>query len=159
MWDLLASLSTCPMLATTGFQEENDCGINYLWRRLSQRRPPLEWTGWMVISQTVQAYVYCIHLLETLPSVFENSARGMLVQDLMPFTLSFWPFFFGHCLLSLLLLSCQVSIMPRSNFNSSWNPKTIESVLKYTLSVSVFSYLMHQVLFGDCLLMLRLKWK
>lgn len=77
--------------------------------------------------------------------------------DLMPFTLSFWPFFFGHCLLSLLLLSCQVSIMPRSNFNSSWNPKTIESVLKYTLSVSVFSYLMHQVLFGDCLLMLRLK--
>uniref|UniRef100_A0AAV2JI54 Uncharacterized protein n=1 Tax=Knipowitschia caucasica TaxID=637954 RepID=A0AAV2JI54_KNICA len=31
----------------------------------------------------------------------------MLVQDLMPFTLSFWPFFFGHCLLSLLLLSCQ----------------------------------------------------
>lgn len=61
----------------------------------------------MVISQTVQAYVYCIHLLETLPSIFENSARGMLVQDLMPFTLSFWPFFFGHCLLSLLLLSCQ----------------------------------------------------
>uniref|UniRef100_A0A3Q3WT22 Uncharacterized protein n=1 Tax=Mola mola TaxID=94237 RepID=A0A3Q3WT22_MOLML len=31
----------------------------------------------------------------------------MLVQDLMPFTLSFWPFFFGHCLLSLFLLSCQ----------------------------------------------------
>ncbi|KAM3595512.1 uncharacterized protein V6R79_024566 [Siganus canaliculatus] len=31
----------------------------------------------------------------------------MLVQDLMPFTLGFWPFFFGHCLLSLFLLSCQ----------------------------------------------------
>lgn len=98
----------CPMRSTTGFQEENDCGINYFWRRLSQISP-LNWTGWMVISQTVQAYVYCIHLLETLPSVFENSARGMLVQDLMPFTLSFWPFFFGHCLLSLFLLSCQVS--------------------------------------------------
>ncbi|KAJ0009072.1 hypothetical protein NQD34_016487 [Periophthalmus magnuspinnatus] len=96
------------MLATTGLQEENGCGIKYLWRRLSQRRPLLEWTGWMVISDTLQAYVYCIHLLETLPSsVFKNSARGMLVQDLMPFTLSFWPFFFGHCLLSLLLLSCQ----------------------------------------------------
>lgn len=97
------------MLAPTGLKEENDCGINYFWRRLSQRRSLLvEWTGWMVISQTVQAYVYCINLLETLPnSVFENSARGMLVQDLMPFTLSFWPFFFGHCLLSLLLLSCQ----------------------------------------------------
>lgn len=94
------------MLSTTGFQEENDCGINYFWRRLSQISP-LNWTGWMVISQTVQAYVYCIHLLETLPSIFENSARGMLVQDLMPFTLSFWPFFFGHCLLSLFLLSCQ----------------------------------------------------
>ena len=67
----------------------------------------------MVISQTVQAYVYCIHLLETLPSVFENSARGMLVQELMPFTLSCWPFFFGHCLLSLFLLSCQVSSMIR----------------------------------------------
>ncbi|XP_055015443.1 proline-rich membrane anchor 1 [Boleophthalmus pectinirostris] len=93
------------MLATTGLQEENGCGIKYLWRRLSQRRPLLEW---MVISDTLQAYVYCIHLLETLPSsVFKNSARGMLVQDLMPFTLSFWPFFFGHCLLSLLLLSCQ----------------------------------------------------
>ncbi|XP_041810532.1 proline-rich membrane anchor 1 [Chelmon rostratus] len=94
------------MLSTTGFQEENDCGINYFWRRLPQISP-LNWTGWMVISQTVQAYVYCIHLLETLPSIFENSARGMLVQDLMPFTLSFWPFFFGHCLLSLFLLSCQ----------------------------------------------------
>ncbi|CAJ1073680.1 proline-rich membrane anchor 1 isoform X1 [Xyrichtys novacula] len=94
------------MLSTTGFQEENDCGINYFWRRLSQISP-LNWTGWMVISQTVQAYVYCIHLLETLPSIFENSSRGMLVQDLMPFTLSFWPFFFGHCLLSLFLLSCQ----------------------------------------------------
>lgn len=99
----------CPMLSTTGFQEENDCGINYFWRRLSQISP-LNWIGWMVISQTVQAYVYCIHLLETLPSIFENSARGMLCQDLMPFTLSFWPFFFGHCLLSLLLLSCQVRI-------------------------------------------------
>ncbi|XP_041668598.1 proline-rich membrane anchor 1 [Cheilinus undulatus] len=94
------------MLSTTGFQEENDCGINYFWRRLSQISP-LNWTGWMVISQTVQAYVYCIHLLETLPSISENSSRGMLVQDLMPFTLSFWPFFFGHCLLSLFLLSCQ----------------------------------------------------
>uniref|UniRef100_A0A3Q3JB95 Proline rich membrane anchor 1 n=1 Tax=Monopterus albus TaxID=43700 RepID=A0A3Q3JB95_MONAL len=31
----------------------------------------------------------------------------MLVQDLMPFTLGFWPFFFSHCLLSLFLLSCQ----------------------------------------------------
>lgn len=99
---------TCPMLSTTGFQEENDCGINYFWRRLSQISP-LKWTEWMVISQTVQAYEYCIHLLETLPSVFENSAGGMLVQDLMSFTLSFWPFFFGHCLLSLFLLSCQVS--------------------------------------------------
>ncbi|XP_058471135.1 proline-rich membrane anchor 1 [Solea solea] len=91
----------CPMLSTTGFpEEENDCGVKCLWRRLSQKR-----TGWMVISQTLQAYVYCIHLLETLPSVFAN--RGMLVQDLMPFTLSCWPFFFGHCLLSLFLLSCQ----------------------------------------------------
>lgn len=99
------------MLASRGVQEDHGCGINYLRRRPSQRRrrPPPEWTGWMVISRTVQAYVYCIHLLETLPSsVFENSARGMLlVQDLMPFTLSFWPLFFGHCLLSLLLLSCQ----------------------------------------------------
>ncbi|XP_026209754.1 proline-rich membrane anchor 1 [Anabas testudineus] len=94
------------MLPSTGFQEENDCGINYFWRRLSQISPP-SWTGWMVISQTVQAYAYCIHLLETLPSVFENSSRGMLVQDLMPFTLSFWPFFFGHCLFSLFLFSCQ----------------------------------------------------
>ncbi|XP_034530875.1 proline-rich membrane anchor 1 [Notolabrus celidotus] len=94
------------MISTTGFQEETDCGINYFWRRLSQISP-LNWTGWMVISQTVQAYVYCIHWLETLPSIFENSSRGMLVQDLMPFTLSFWPFFFGHCLLSLFLLSCQ----------------------------------------------------
>ncbi|XP_054470559.1 proline-rich membrane anchor 1 [Anoplopoma fimbria] len=94
------------MLSTTGFQEENDCGINYFWRRLAQISP-LNWTGWMVISQTVQAYVYCIRLLESLPNIFENSARGMLVQDLMPFTLSFWPFFFGHCLLSLFLLSCQ----------------------------------------------------
>lgn len=63
----------------------------------------------MVISQTVQAYVHSIHPLETPPSVIENSARGMLVQDLMPSLLSFWPFFFGHCLLSLFLLSCQVS--------------------------------------------------
>ncbi|KAM6912947.1 LOW QUALITY PROTEIN: proline-rich membrane anchor 1 [Xenentodon cancila] len=94
------------MLSTTGFQEENDCGINYFWRRLSQISP-LNRTGWMVISQTVQAYVYCIYLLETLPIIYENSARGMLVQDLKPFTLSFWPFFFGHCLLSLFLLSCQ----------------------------------------------------
>uniref|UniRef100_A0A3P9HGS8 Si:dkey-85n7.6 n=1 Tax=Oryzias latipes TaxID=8090 RepID=A0A3P9HGS8_ORYLA len=34
----------------------------------------------------------------------------MLVQDLIPFTLSFWPLFFGHCLLSLFLLSCQGEI-------------------------------------------------
>lgn len=61
----------------------------------------------MVISHTVQAYVHHIHPLETPPSVIENSARGMLVQDLMPSLLSFWPFFFGHCLLSLFLLSCQ----------------------------------------------------
>lgn len=63
----------------------------------------------VVIARAAQAYVYCIHLLETLPrSVLENSAGGMLlVQDLMPFTLSFWPLLFGHCLLSLLLLSCQ----------------------------------------------------
>ncbi|XP_056447292.1 proline-rich membrane anchor 1 [Gadus chalcogrammus] len=61
----------------------------------------------MLISPTVQSYVYCIHPLETLLSVLENSAGGMLVQDLMPFTLSWWPFFFGHCLLSLVLLSCQ----------------------------------------------------
>lgn len=102
----------CPMLSRTGFQEENDCGINYFWSSLSQISP-LNWTGWMVISQTVQAYVYCINLLESLPIIFENSARGMLVQDLMPFTLSFWPFFFGHCFLSLFLLSCQVRIMFR----------------------------------------------
>lgn len=96
-----------PMLPTTGFLEEDDCGINYFWSRLPQTSPPSR-TGWMVISQTLQPYVYCIHWLETLPSIFENSSRGMLVQDLMPFTLSFWPFFLGHCLLSLFLLSCQV---------------------------------------------------
>ncbi|XP_028292967.1 proline-rich membrane anchor 1 [Gouania willdenowi] len=89
------------MLPTTGFLQENDCGINYFWRRLSQISP-LNWIGWMVLSQTVLYVYHCI-----LPSVFENSAKGMLVQDLMPFTLSFWPFFFAHCLLSLFLLSCQ----------------------------------------------------
>ncbi|XP_008306228.2 proline-rich membrane anchor 1 isoform X1 [Cynoglossus semilaevis] len=95
----------CPMRSTTGFQEEHDCGINYLWRRLSETSP-LKRTGWMVISQTLQAYVCCVRLLETLPSIFQN--RGMLLQDLlMPFTLSCWPFFIGHCLLSLFLLSCQ----------------------------------------------------
>ncbi|XP_019940331.1 proline-rich membrane anchor 1 [Paralichthys olivaceus] len=105
--NLLHSLHrlACPMLPTTGFQEENDCGIiNYFWGRLSQISP-LKWTGWMVISHTLPAYVCCIHLLETLPSIFDK--RGMLVQDLMPFTLSCWPLFFGHCLLSLFLLSCQ----------------------------------------------------
>lgn len=100
--------TACPMRSTTGIQEENDCGINYFWRRLSQI-PPRSRTGWMVIPQTAQVYVYCIHWLETLPSVCENSAGGMLVQDLLPFTLSFWPLFVGHCLLSLFLLSCQVS--------------------------------------------------
>ncbi|TNM95445.1 proline-rich membrane anchor 1 isoform X1 [Takifugu flavidus] len=94
------------MRSTTGIQEENDCGINYFWRRLSQI-PPRSRTGWMVIPQTAQVYVYCIHWLETLPSVCENSAGGMLLQDLLPFTLSFWPLFVGHCLLSLFLLSCQ----------------------------------------------------
>uniref|UniRef100_A0A3B3YSR9 Uncharacterized protein n=1 Tax=Poecilia mexicana TaxID=48701 RepID=A0A3B3YSR9_9TELE len=34
----------------------------------------------------------------------------MLLRDLMPFTLSFWPFFIAHCLLSQLSLSCKVSI-------------------------------------------------
>lgn len=100
--------TACPMRSTTGIQEENDCGINYFWRRLSQI-PPRSRTGWMVIPQTAQVYVYCIRWLETLPSVCENSAGGMLVQDLLPFTLSFWPLFVGHCLLSLFLLSCQVS--------------------------------------------------
>ncbi|MED6290892.1 hypothetical protein CHARACLAT_018066, partial [Characodon lateralis] len=94
------------MRSTAGCEEENDWGINYSRRRLSQLQP-LKWKGWMVISQTLQAYVYyCIHLLETLPSIFENSAGGMLLRDLMPFTLSFWPFFIAHCLLSQLLLSC-----------------------------------------------------
>lgn len=114
MWSIDIGYSShrlaCPMLSPKGFQEENDCGINYFWRRLSQVSP-LNRAGWMVISQTVQAYVYCIHLLETLPSTCEISARGMLVHDLIPFTLSFWPFFFGHCLFSLFLLSCQVSLM------------------------------------------------
>ncbi|XP_061824898.1 proline-rich membrane anchor 1 isoform X2 [Nerophis lumbriciformis] len=36
-----------------------------------------------------------------------RARMGMLLQDLMPFTLSCWPFLLGHCLLSLLLLSCQ----------------------------------------------------
>ncbi|XP_037343250.1 proline-rich membrane anchor 1 isoform X2 [Pungitius pungitius] len=94
------------MLSITGSQEEKDCGVNYFWRRSSQTSP-LNWPGWMVISQTVQAYAYCVRLLESPPTIFENSARGMLVRDLMPFTLSFWPFFLGHCLLSLFLLSCQ----------------------------------------------------
>ncbi|KAF6732926.1 Proline-rich membrane anchor 1 [Oryzias melastigma] len=93
------------MLPTRRFQEENDCGINYFWRRLSQVSP-LDWTGWMVISQKI--HVFCIQLWEKLPTIYQNSAkRGMLVQDLIPFTLSFWPLFFGHCLLSLFLLSCQ----------------------------------------------------
>lgn len=96
------------MLPTRRFQEENDCGINYFWTRLSQVSP-LDWTGWMVISQKI--HVFCIQLWETPPTIFQNSSkRGMLVQDLIPFTLSFWPLFFGHCLLSLFLLSCQVSI-------------------------------------------------
>ncbi|XP_029688805.1 proline-rich membrane anchor 1 isoform X2 [Takifugu rubripes] len=34
------------MRSTTGIQEENDCGINYFWRRLSQI-PPRSRTGWM----------------------------------------------------------------------------------------------------------------
>ncbi|XP_014325033.1 proline-rich membrane anchor 1 [Xiphophorus maculatus] len=98
------------MRSTAGCEEENDWGINYSRRRLSQLQP-LKWKGWMVISQTLQAYVYsCIHLLETLPSIFENSAGGMLLRDLMPFTLSFWPFFIAHCLLSQLLLSCKGEI-------------------------------------------------
>lgn len=97
----------CHMLPTRRFQEENDCGINYFWRRLSQVSP-LDWTGWMVISQKI--HVFCIQLWEKLPTIYQNSAkRGMLVQDLIPFTLSLWPLFFGHCLLSLFLLSCQVS--------------------------------------------------
>ncbi|AWP16522.1 putative proline-rich membrane anchor 1-like [Scophthalmus maximus] len=96
--------SPCPMLSTTGFQEEHDRGVKYFWGRPTHTSP-LKWTGWMVISQIVQAYVRRIRLLGTLPSVFEN--RGMLVQDLMPFTLSCWPLFLGHCLLSLFLLSCQ----------------------------------------------------
>ncbi|MEQ2314208.1 hypothetical protein AMECASPLE_009799 [Ameca splendens] len=101
------------MRSTAGCEEENDWGINYSRRRLSQLQP-LKWKGWMVISQTLQAYVYyCIHLLESLPSIFENSAGGMLLRDLMPFTLSFWPFFIAHCLLSQLLLSCTVSIALR----------------------------------------------
>nr|XP_015825572.2 LOW QUALITY PROTEIN: proline-rich membrane anchor 1 [Nothobranchius furzeri] len=95
-----------PMLPTPGSEEEHDWGLNYFWRRLS-KISPLSWNGWMVISQTLQAYVHCVRLLETLTCISENSARGMLVQDLMPFTLSFWPFFFCHCLLSLFLLSCQ----------------------------------------------------
>lgn len=57
--------TACPMRSTTGIQEENDCGINYFWRRLSQI-PPRSRTGWMVIPQTAQVYVYCIHRLETL---------------------------------------------------------------------------------------------
>ncbi|XP_054653034.1 proline-rich membrane anchor 1 isoform X1 [Dunckerocampus dactyliophorus] len=36
-----------------------------------------------------------------------RARMGMLLQDLMPFTLSWWPFLFAHCLLSLFLLSCQ----------------------------------------------------
>lgn len=102
------SAAACPMRSTTGIQEENDCGINYLWRRWSQT-PPRSRTAWMVIPQTAQVYVRRIHRLETLPSVCENSAGGMLLRDPLPFTLSFWPFFFGHCLLSLVWLSCQVS--------------------------------------------------
>lgn len=70
----------------------------------------------MVVSQSVRAYVCCIRLLETPPSVLETSTKGMLVQDLMPFTLSFWPFLFGHWLLSLFLLSCQVSQTPAVSF-------------------------------------------
>uniref|UniRef100_A0A096M4X9 Proline rich membrane anchor 1 n=1 Tax=Poecilia formosa TaxID=48698 RepID=A0A096M4X9_POEFO len=98
------------MRSTAGCEEEDDWGINYSRRRLSQLQP-LKWKGWMVISQTLQAYVYyCIHLLETLPSIFENSAGGMLLRDLMPFTLSFWPFFIAHCLLSQLSLSCKGEI-------------------------------------------------
>ncbi|KAJ7990741.1 hypothetical protein DPEC_G00290060 [Dallia pectoralis] len=31
----------------------------------------------------------------------------MLLQHLIPFTLSFWHLLFGHCIFSLLLLSCQ----------------------------------------------------
>lgn len=107
------SATACPMRSPTGIQEaKNDCGINYLWRRWSQT-PPRSRTGWMVIAQTAQVYVHRIHRLETLPSVCENSAGGMLLRDPLPFTLSFWPFFFGHCLLSLLWLSCQVSIRAR----------------------------------------------
>lgn len=100
--------TACPMRSTTGIQEENDCGVNYFWRRLSQI-PPRSRTGWMVIPQTAQVYAHRLLRLETLPSVCENSAGGMLLRDPLPFALSFWPFFFGHCLLSLFLLSCQVS--------------------------------------------------
>lgn len=107
-----SAAAACPMRSTTGIQEENDCGINYLWRRWSQT-PPRSRTGWMVIPQTAQVYVHRIHRLETLPSVCQNSAGGMLLRDPLPFTLSFWPFFFGHCLLSLLWLSCQVSYRAR----------------------------------------------
>lgn len=52
-------------------------------------------------------YVYHVYLVVTLHSFFENSTGGMLVQDLMPFTFSLWPFLFGHCLLSLVIHSCQ----------------------------------------------------
>ncbi|XP_067099967.1 proline-rich membrane anchor 1-like [Osmerus mordax] len=91
------------MPSITEFQY--DCGINYCWRPLSQLPP--NWIRWMIISQTVQSYVYCVSLFDTLPSVFEKSAGGMLVQHLLPFTLSLWPLLFGHCLLSQVLLSCQ----------------------------------------------------
>ncbi|XP_037550649.1 LOW QUALITY PROTEIN: proline-rich membrane anchor 1 [Nematolebias whitei] len=92
------------MLPTTGSEEENAWGINYLWSQIS----PRSWRkGWMVVSQTAPACVCCTLWLDTLTSTFKNSAKGMLVQDLMPFTLSFWPVFFCHCLLSLFLLSCQ----------------------------------------------------
>lgn len=98
------------MPPTTEIQEQNEYGINYFWRRQSQISP-LTWIGWMRISQTVKSYAYRACLLATLSSVFEKSAGGMLVQDLIPFTLSFWPLLFGHCILSLVLLSCQVGIV------------------------------------------------
>ncbi|KAM9433102.1 proline-rich membrane anchor 1-like isoform 1-T1 [Salvelinus alpinus] len=94
------------MPPTTEIQEQNEYGINYFWRRQSQISPRT-WIGWMRISQTVQSYAYRACLLATLSSVFEKSSGGMLVQDLIPFILSFWPLLFGHCILSLVLLSCQ----------------------------------------------------
>uniref|UniRef100_W5N5Z8 Proline rich membrane anchor 1 n=1 Tax=Lepisosteus oculatus TaxID=7918 RepID=W5N5Z8_LEPOC len=77
-----------------------ECDRNYFCKRLKDISSP-NWEAW------INKRVLCIPLFFTSLAGFKTSRRGMLLRDILPLSLSSWPFLFGHCFLTSFLLLFQ----------------------------------------------------